>query len=151
MAMVGTAARKVVCYPIGDIDEDEQRLDWRDIPGLIRDADGVWECPRVDRDPLPRWRYGRVSLLGDAAHAVYPIGSNGATQAILDGRVPVREMLRHGQAAAALVACDIAGDEPGGTGRGGRRLQDDRRVRPGATECPAWADAFVTRARPTRC
>lgn len=60
--------------------------DWIDIPALIRGASAVYEFPLVDRDPLPRWREGRVTLLGDAAHPMYPIGSNGASQAILDVR-----------------------------------------------------------------
>lgn len=55
-----------------------------DVPGIIRAASSIYEFPMVDRDPLPRWSHGRVSLLGDAAHPMYPIGSNGATQAILD-------------------------------------------------------------------
>lgn len=61
-------------------------FDWLDVPGLIRGAEAVYEFPMVDRDPLPRWRHGRVTLLGDAAHPMYPIGSNGASQAILDGQ-----------------------------------------------------------------
>lgn len=84
----------------------EWTFDWLDIPALIRDAERIWEYPMVDRNPLPRWSHGRVTLLGDAAHAMYPIGSNGATQAILDGRVLAREMLRHGQTEAALAAYD---------------------------------------------
>jgi 5-methylphenazine-1-carboxylate 1-monooxygenase len=56
------------------------------VPGLIRDATQLLEWPMVDRDPLPRWSFGRITLLGDAAHPMYPIGSNGATQAILDAR-----------------------------------------------------------------
>lgn len=84
----------------------EWSFDWLDIPALIREAEGIWEYPMVDRNPLPRWSHGRVTLLGDAAHAMYPIGSNGATQAILDGRVLARELLRHGQGEAALAAYD---------------------------------------------
>lgn len=80
-------------------------FDWLDIPALIEAAEGIWEYPMVDRDPLPRWSHGRVTLLGDAAHAMYPIGSNGATQAIIDARVLARE-LRRGQGAAALAAYD---------------------------------------------
>jgi 2-polyprenyl-6-methoxyphenol hydroxylase-like FAD-dependent oxidoreductase len=57
---------------------------WLDVPAVIRAASAVYEFPMVDRDPLPRWSFGRVTLLGDAAHPMYPIGSNGATQAILD-------------------------------------------------------------------
>ena len=60
---------------------------WLDAPGLIRSAAQCFEFPMVDRDPLPQWRQGRVTLLGDAAHPMYPIGSNGASQAILDARV----------------------------------------------------------------
>ncbi len=60
------------------------RFDWLDIPGLIDSAPVVYEFPMVDRDPVPRWSFGRVSLLGDAAHPMYPVGSNGASQAILD-------------------------------------------------------------------
>lgn len=63
------------------------RFPWLDIAAVIAAADTVYEYPMVDRDPLPRWTHGRVTLLGDAAHAMYPIGSNGASQAILDARV----------------------------------------------------------------
>jgi 5-methylphenazine-1-carboxylate 1-monooxygenase len=62
------------------------RFDWLDVPALIRAAPKVWVYPMVDRDPLPRWTHGPVTLLGDAAHPMYPIGSNGASQAILDAR-----------------------------------------------------------------
>lgn len=62
------------------------KWDWVDIPRLIETADAVYEFPMVDRDPLPAWVRGRVALLGDAAHPMYPIGSNGASQAILDAR-----------------------------------------------------------------
>ena len=62
------------------------RFDWLDVPGLITGAQEVYEYPMVDRDPLPRWTHGAMTLLGDAAHPMYPIGSNGASQAILDAR-----------------------------------------------------------------
>ncbi len=58
--------------------------DWLDVPALIDGGGPAWEYPMCDRDPLPRWSHGRVTLLGDAAHPMYPIGSNGAAQAILD-------------------------------------------------------------------
>ena len=61
--------------------------DWLDVPALFRGAQVIFEFPMVDRDPLPRWTHDRVTLLGDAAHPMYPIGSNGATQSILDARV----------------------------------------------------------------
>lgn len=60
------------------------RFDWLDIPALIDGAAQIYEYPMVDRHPLPRWSHGRMTLLGDAAHPMYPIGSNGASQAILD-------------------------------------------------------------------
>jgi 5-methylphenazine-1-carboxylate 1-monooxygenase len=58
-----------------------------DVIGLIRATESFYEYPMCDRDPLPRWTHGRVSLLGDAAHPMYPVGSNGASQAILDARM----------------------------------------------------------------
>ena len=63
---------------------EDWRFDWLDVPALIRGAERVYEYPMSDRDPVDRWSYGRVTLLGDAAHPMYPIGSNGASQAILD-------------------------------------------------------------------
>ena len=66
---------------------EQFKFDWLDVPALIRAASAVWVYPMVDRDPLPRWSHGPVTLLGDAAHPMYPIGSNGASQAILDARV----------------------------------------------------------------
>ena len=66
---------------------------WLDVPDLIARADAVYEFPMVDRDPLPRWTHGRVTLLGDAAHPMYPIGSNGASQAILDARELAEQLL----------------------------------------------------------
>jgi 2-polyprenyl-6-methoxyphenol hydroxylase-like FAD-dependent oxidoreductase len=62
------------------------KYDWLDVPALIESANDVYEFPMIDRDPLPRWTFGRISLLGDAAHPMYPIGSNGASQAILDAK-----------------------------------------------------------------
>lgn len=79
-------------------------FNWLDVPGLIRDAEYFYEYPLVDRDPLDRWTHGRVTLLGDAAHPMYPIGSNGSSQAILDARVMVREIQNHGETTAALEA-----------------------------------------------
>ncbi|MEX3007826.1 flavin-dependent oxidoreductase [Hoeflea sp. TYP-13] len=57
-----------------------------DIEALVRATPAIYEYPMADRDPLPRWTHGRVTLLGDAAHPMYPVGSNGASQAILDAR-----------------------------------------------------------------
>lgn len=57
-----------------------------DVESMVRNTRTCWEYPMCDRDPLPRWSFGRVTLLGDAAHPMYPVGSNGAAQAILDAR-----------------------------------------------------------------
>lgn len=80
--------------------------DWLDVPALIRGADGAFENPMIDRDPVPTWRDGPVALLGDAAHAMYPTGSNGASQAIVDARVLGAAMVEHGVTQQALAAYD---------------------------------------------
>ncbi|MFO1068610.1 MAG: flavin-dependent oxidoreductase [Geminicoccaceae bacterium] len=69
---------------------DGWRFPWLDIAALVRATPVFYEYPMVDRDPLPRWSHGRATLLGDAAHPMYPIGSNGASQAILDGAALAR-------------------------------------------------------------
>jgi 2-polyprenyl-6-methoxyphenol hydroxylase-like FAD-dependent oxidoreductase len=94
---------------VGNVDEflphfENWRFDWLDVPDLIRAAGRCYEYPMVDRDPLEQWTFGRVTLLGDAAHPMYPIGSNGASQAILDARVLTREIHAHGTTEAALHA-----------------------------------------------
>jgi 2-polyprenyl-6-methoxyphenol hydroxylase-like FAD-dependent oxidoreductase len=61
-------------------------FDWLDVAAMVRGAQSILEFPMVDRDPLPRWSFGRMTLLGDAAHPMLPRGSNGAVQAILDAR-----------------------------------------------------------------
>lgn len=80
------------------------RFGWLDVPGLIESCRHVYEYPLVDRDPVDRWTFGRVTLMGDAAHPMYPIGSNGASQAILDARTIAREMQDRGVTTAALQA-----------------------------------------------
>ena len=155
MVMAGHERQKFVCYPIADLPDGRQRLNfvaelrfdpteladredwnktgriedflpafeqwqfpWLDVRALIEAAPRTWVYPMVDRDPLPRWSSGPVTLLGDAAHPMYPIGSNGASQAILDARVltgclrarpqdPERALLRYDElrreATAAIV------------------------------------------------
>ena len=83
---------------------EEFRFDWLDVPGLIRAADKVFEYPMVDRDPLPCWTRGRVSLMGDAAHAAYPVGSNGAGSAIIDARKLGAAFVARGLTPEALQA-----------------------------------------------
>ena len=80
--------------------------DWIDIPAMLRGADDVWEYPMIDRDPVPTWVDGGAALLGDAAHVMYPTGSNGGSQAIIDARVLGAAMLAHGVTRAALEDYD---------------------------------------------
>jgi 2-polyprenyl-6-methoxyphenol hydroxylase-like FAD-dependent oxidoreductase len=80
--------------------------DWLDVPALIRGADGAFENPMIDRDPIPTWRDGPVALLGDAAHAMYPTGSNGGSQAVVDARILGTAVLEHGVTQEALAAYD---------------------------------------------
>ena len=61
-------------------------FDWLDVPALVRSAQRVFEYPMVDKDPLPQWSFGRVTLMGDAAHPMYPRGSNGSAQGLIDAR-----------------------------------------------------------------
>lgn len=79
-------------------------FDWLDVPALIRGAEQVFEYPMVDRDPIESWTDGRVTLMGDAAHPTYPVGSNGASQAVVDARVIGRAFLDHGVGPEALGA-----------------------------------------------
>ncbi len=67
-------------------------LGWLDVPGLITGSAEILEYPMVDRDPLPTWGHGRVTLLGDAAHPMYPVGANGVSQAIIDARILAHEL-----------------------------------------------------------
>ena len=80
--------------------------DWLDVPALIKQADSAFENPMIDRDPVSTWRDGPVALLGDAAHAMYPTGSNGGSQAIVDARVLGAAMVEHGVTQEALAAYD---------------------------------------------
>jgi 2-polyprenyl-6-methoxyphenol hydroxylase-like FAD-dependent oxidoreductase len=77
-------------------------FEWLDCAALIRNAEYFFEYPMVDRDPLPYWTRGRVTLLGDAAHPMYPRGSNGAGQAILDARTLTGCLVRNGKTEKAL-------------------------------------------------
>jgi 2-polyprenyl-6-methoxyphenol hydroxylase-like FAD-dependent oxidoreductase len=86
--------------------------DWLDVPALIREADSVFENPMIDRDPVPTWRDGPVLLLGDAAHPMYPTGSNGGSQAIVDARLLGAAMVEHGVTQEALAAYDAKLCEP---------------------------------------
>jgi 5-methylphenazine-1-carboxylate 1-monooxygenase len=77
-----------------------------DLPALVRATPDFYEYPMCDRDPLPWWTEGRVTLLGDAAHPMYPVGSNGASQAIIDARTLADALAgaEHGRAGLAAYA-----------------------------------------------
>jgi 2-polyprenyl-6-methoxyphenol hydroxylase-like FAD-dependent oxidoreductase len=145
MVISGNARTKFVCYPIRDLGDGRQLINWiadvatqenafstvadwnrkgsretflpyyaswsntlLDIPALTGAAEAVFEYPMSDRDPLPAWTFGRVTLLGDAAHAMYPIGSNGAAQAILDARTLALELATRPTVEAAFAAYEAA-------------------------------------------
>ncbi|WP_421838856.1 flavin-dependent oxidoreductase [Novosphingobium sp.] len=80
--------------------------DWLDLPALLAGSDVAYENPMIDRDPLPTWVDGPVLLIGDAAHPMYPTGSNGASQAIIDARVLGRIMTQQGVNSGTLAAFD---------------------------------------------
>jgi 2-polyprenyl-6-methoxyphenol hydroxylase-like FAD-dependent oxidoreductase len=84
----------------GDIEDVLPRVrdwvfDWLDVPAMLRASEVVLEFPMVDQDPLLRWTFGRLTLLGDAAHPMVPRGSNGAGQSILDARCLADLLARH--------------------------------------------------------
>src|ERR1700722_12840217 len=79
------------------------KFDWLDVGALIRDADTILEYPMVDKDPIARWTFGCVTFAGDAAHPMYPRGSNGATQALIDARTLADLLARQADAAKALA------------------------------------------------
>jgi 5-methylphenazine-1-carboxylate 1-monooxygenase len=87
-------------YPI----YQDWRFDWLDVAALIRDADQILEYPMVDRDPVERWTFGRVTFAGDAAHPMYPRGSNGAAQAAIDART-LAELLAEQPDPVAALKC----------------------------------------------
>lgn len=141
MVMAGELARRVVIYPVHDLGDGTQlvnwvvvvrtddgrpmpRQDWTaeadpaeawaevshlslgfvDVERLISSCELVLKYPMVDRNPLTTWRAGRVTLLGDAAHPMYPNGSNGASQAIIDARVLAQQLALQPEVGAALDA-----------------------------------------------
>ncbi len=145
MVICGNARTKFVCYPIRQLDDGRQLINWiadvaeqdanfrtigdwnrhgsreaflpryadwstrvLDIPALVGAAGEIYEYPMSDRDPIPSWTFGRVTLLGDAAHPMYPIGSNGAAQAIIDGRRLALELASQPTIEAALGAYEAA-------------------------------------------
>ena len=82
------------------------KFDWLDVPAMIDGAKAVYEFPMSDRNPLDKWTFGRVTLLGDAAHPMYPIGSNGASQAILDADCLTKCLIKNENPINALIEYD---------------------------------------------
>jgi 2-polyprenyl-6-methoxyphenol hydroxylase-like FAD-dependent oxidoreductase len=83
-------------------------FDWLDVAEMIRTADQILEYPMVDKDPVARWTFGRVTFAGDAAHPMYPRGSNGAAQALIDVRTMADKLATLGDPVAALKAYEDA-------------------------------------------
>ncbi|BCJ28252.1 flavin-dependent oxidoreductase [Actinocatenispora sera] len=113
------------------------RYDFLDVPALIRGADRILAYPMVDRDPLPWWGRGRVTLLGDAAHPMYPIGSNGGSQAILDGRAVAYHLATAPSATEALARYEAdRRDEAVAVQRANRAMGPERVLRLVAERAP---------------
>lgn len=110
------------------------RFDWLDVPKLIADADQVLEYPMVDKDPVERWTFGRVTLMGDAAHPMYPRGSNGSAQALIDARTLAERLATDADPLAALQRYD---DE--------RRPATARIVQTNRTTPPDYINILVDR------
>ncbi len=88
------------------------RFDWLDVAQMIRDADQILEYPMVDKDPISQWTFGRVTLLGDAAHPMYPRGSNGGAQAAIDARTLADCVAKESDPLAALKIYEATRAEP---------------------------------------
>jgi 2-polyprenyl-6-methoxyphenol hydroxylase-like FAD-dependent oxidoreductase len=88
------------------------RFDWLDVAELIAKSDLILEYPMVDKDPVPQWTFGRVTFMGDAAHPMYPRGSNGSAQAIVDARTMADLIAGSGATPAVLKAYETARLEP---------------------------------------
>lgn len=80
------------------------QFNWLNVPKLFRDTEKIYEFPMIDRDPIPQWSFGRVTLLGDAAHAMRPNGSNGSSQGIWDAEVIAQQLSQHDDVVQALKA-----------------------------------------------
>ena len=105
---------------------DSFRLGFLDPLALVEATPTFYEYPNCDRDPLPRWSFGGVTLLGDAAHPMYPTGSNGASQSIVDAQSLARCLVATPSVAEALAAYDARAPTGNRQGRGG---QPRRRAR----------------------
>jgi 2-polyprenyl-6-methoxyphenol hydroxylase-like FAD-dependent oxidoreductase len=93
---------------------DSWHFDWLDVAELIRHADVIFEYPMVDKDPIERWSFARVTLAGDAAHPMYPRGSGGSAQGLIDARTLAGLLAEHDDPVAALRAYEAARAGPAG-------------------------------------
>jgi 2-polyprenyl-6-methoxyphenol hydroxylase-like FAD-dependent oxidoreductase len=84
------------------------KFDWLDVAEMIRNADQILEYPMVDKDPVARWTFGRITFAGDAAHPMYPRGSNGSAQAAIDARTLADCLKANPDVPAALKAYEDA-------------------------------------------
>ncbi|MCB8959094.1 MAG: flavin-dependent oxidoreductase [Ardenticatenales bacterium] len=96
---INQVSKELFCAPYAS-----WKFDWLDVPGAIDNAEIIYEYPMTDRDPLPQWTFGHMTLLGDAAHPMYPIGSNGASQAVLDAETLANELASGKPLPAALAS-----------------------------------------------
>jgi len=78
------------------------KFDWLDVPALIANAEQILEYPMVDKDPVSQWTFGRITFMGDAAHPMYPRGSNGSAQALIDARTLADELSKTSDPQGAL-------------------------------------------------
>jgi 5-methylphenazine-1-carboxylate 1-monooxygenase len=88
------------------------KFDWLDVGELIHNSETILEYPMVDKDPIARWTFGRITFAGDAAHPMYPRGSNGAAQSAIDARVLADALRGHADPRDALKAYEDARVEP---------------------------------------
>jgi 2-polyprenyl-6-methoxyphenol hydroxylase-like FAD-dependent oxidoreductase len=82
------------------------RFDWLDVPALVDSTQDIFEFPLVDRDPVAKWSFGRVTLIGDAAHPMQPTGSQAGSQAIIDARMLTQSLVATGDPVEALAHYD---------------------------------------------
>jgi len=116
-------------------------FDWLDVPPMLAATQEVFEFPVYDRDPLDQWTFGRVSLLGDAAHPLIPVSSNGAVQAIIDGRALAHALATNEQPGIGLRAYEIDRlEKANGVVRASRQNGPDEVLEIVAARCPDGAD-----------
>lgn len=91
------------------------KFDWLDVPALIANASQILEYPMVDKDPVAQWTFGRITLMGDAAHPMYPRGSNGSAQSLIDARTLADQLVQNDDPLAALKSYETLRLEPTAT------------------------------------